>query len=43
MRRFVSSFYGLEYEEFASGFYVYEDYEALRRLFSGRLRLARSS
>jgi hypothetical protein len=22
MRRFVSSFYGLEYEEFASGFYV---------------------
>lgn len=33
LRRFVGSFYGLQYDEFASCSYVFEDYDALRHLF----------
>jgi glutamyl-tRNA reductase len=33
LRRFGGSFYGLQYDEFASCSYVYEDFDALRHLF----------
>jgi len=32
-RRFLESYYGLRYDEFADHFYVHQDYEAVRHLF----------
>src|SRR6266568_8804760 len=33
LRRFMESFYGLRYDDFAHSFYVYRDLEAVRHLF----------
>ena len=33
LRRFIESFYGLSYDDFAHSFYVHQDYEAIRHLF----------